>query len=43
MAYDDWLLVRELVDHVVKVHESPDLSIWGEYLAPTVAVSPLSG
>lgn len=31
VAYDDWLLVRELVDHVVKVHESPDLSIWGEY------------
>ncbi|KWU46241.1 putative glycosyl hydrolase [Rhodotorula sp. JG-1b] len=28
LAYDDWLLVRELVDHVVKVHNSPDLSIW---------------
>lgn len=31
VAYDDWLLVRELVDYVVKVHENPDLSIWGEF------------
>ncbi|GAA5981841.1 hypothetical protein JCM10908_004632 [Rhodotorula pacifica] len=28
LAYDDWLLVRELVDYVVSVHDKPDLSIW---------------
>ncbi|GAA5870821.1 hypothetical protein JCM1840_006813 [Sporobolomyces johnsonii] len=28
LAYDDWLLVRELVDYVCKVWCQPDLSIW---------------
>ncbi|KIL58020.1 glycoside hydrolase family 15 protein [Amanita muscaria Koide BX008] len=28
LAYDDWVLVRELVDYVVSVCHLPDLSIW---------------
>ncbi|KAF8875654.1 glycoside hydrolase family 15 protein [Infundibulicybe gibba] len=28
LAYDDWVLVRELVDFVVKNYKEPDLSIW---------------
>ncbi|PPQ68532.1 hypothetical protein CVT25_005454 [Psilocybe cyanescens] len=28
LAYDDWLLVRELVDYVVSIINEPDLSIW---------------
>ncbi|KAF8184216.1 glycoside hydrolase family 15 protein [Pholiota molesta] len=28
LAYDDWVLVRELVDYVVSICKSPDLSIW---------------
>lgn len=31
LAYDDWLLIRELVDYVVEVHDKPDLSIWGSW------------
>ncbi|KAF9476199.1 glycoside hydrolase family 15 protein [Pholiota conissans] len=28
LAYDDWILVRELVDYVVSICKDPDLSIW---------------
>ncbi|KJA15635.1 glycoside hydrolase family 15 protein [Hypholoma sublateritium FD-334 SS-4] len=28
LSYDDWKLVRELVDYVVSIHKNPDLSIW---------------
>ncbi|KAK7448045.1 hypothetical protein VKT23_013802 [Stygiomarasmius scandens] len=28
LAYDDWILVRELVDYVVAHRNEPDLSIW---------------
>jgi len=28
MGYDDWLLVRELVDYVVEHCDDADLSIW---------------
>ncbi|KAF8340096.1 Six-hairpin glycosidase-like protein [Amanita rubescens] len=28
LAYDDWVLVRELVDYVVTIWNQPDLSIW---------------
>ncbi|KAK2464595.1 hypothetical protein APHAL10511_003384 [Amanita phalloides] len=28
LAYDDWVLVRELVDYVVTIWDQPDLSIW---------------
>ncbi|KAF5389662.1 hypothetical protein D9757_004099 [Collybiopsis confluens] len=28
LAYDDWVLVRELVDYVVANRKEPDLSIW---------------
>ncbi|KAJ7592702.1 glycoside hydrolase family 15 protein [Mycena floridula] len=28
LSYDDWVLVRELVDYAVKIHTEPDLSIW---------------
>lgn len=28
LSYDDWVLVRELVDYVVTVCNQPDLSIW---------------
>ncbi|KAG7088984.1 hypothetical protein E1B28_012930 [Marasmius oreades] len=28
LAYDDWILVRELVDYVVANKDEPDLSIW---------------
>ncbi|KAF8959160.1 glycoside hydrolase family 15 protein [Flammula alnicola] len=28
LAYDDWVLVRELVDYVVTICKDPDLSIW---------------
>ncbi|KAF8148253.1 glycoside hydrolase family 15 protein [Crassisporium funariophilum] len=28
LGYDDWLLVRDLVDYVVGVCKQPDLSIW---------------
>ncbi|KIK68510.1 glycoside hydrolase family 15 protein [Collybiopsis luxurians FD-317 M1] len=28
LSYDDWVLVRELVDHVVANWKQPDLSIW---------------
>ncbi|BGP39748.1 hypothetical protein JCM10449v2_003699 [Rhodotorula kratochvilovae] len=28
LSYDDWVLVRDLVDYVCEVWEQPDLSIW---------------
>lgn len=28
LAYDDWVLVREIVDYVVEHRNDPDLSIW---------------
>ncbi|KAF8914864.1 glycoside hydrolase family 15 protein [Mucidula mucida] len=28
LGYDDWVLVRELVDYVVANYQQPDLSIW---------------
>ncbi|GAA5855676.1 hypothetical protein JCM9279_003300 [Rhodotorula babjevae] len=28
LAYDDWVLVRDLVDYVCEVWDQPDLSIW---------------
>lgn len=28
VAYDDWVLVRDLVDYVCDVYDQPDLSIW---------------
>lgn len=28
LSYDDWVLVRELVDFVVEHYQDPDLSIW---------------
>ncbi|KAF8621286.1 hypothetical protein AX15_007886 [Amanita polypyramis BW_CC] len=28
LAYDDWVLVRELVDYVITICDQPDLSIW---------------
>ncbi|KNZ75219.1 hypothetical protein J132_03940 [Termitomyces sp. J132] len=28
LSYDDWVLVRELVDYVVANYKEPDLSIW---------------
>ncbi|KAF8636238.1 hypothetical protein AX17_003723 [Amanita inopinata Kibby_2008] len=28
LSYDDWVLVRELVDYVVTIVNQPDLSIW---------------
>ncbi|KAL4244526.1 Glycoside hydrolase family 15 protein [Abortiporus biennis] len=28
LGYDTWVVVRELVDYVVKIYNEPDLSIW---------------
>ncbi|TRM60616.1 glycoside hydrolase family 15 protein [Schizophyllum amplum] len=28
LSYDDWVLVRDLVDYVVSIWQQPDLSIW---------------
>ncbi|GJN89075.1 hypothetical protein Rhopal_002049-T1 [Rhodotorula paludigena] len=28
LAYDDWVLVRDIVDYVNKIWDQPDLSIW---------------
>ncbi|KAG7442341.1 glycoside hydrolase family 15 protein [Guyanagaster necrorhizus] len=37
LSYDDWVLVRELVDYVVENLKNPDLSIW---FAPSYEVCP---
>ncbi|KAF5365314.1 hypothetical protein D9758_005431 [Tetrapyrgos nigripes] len=34
LAYDDWILVRELVDYVVQHLKEPDLSIWSVLKLP---------